>query len=561
MAKNMKFKEEASQKILKGVRTLASAVKVTLGPKGRNVAIEKSYGAPVVTKDGVTVAKEIELEDKHENMGAQMIKAAASKTADKAGDGTTTATVLVEAMYSEGLRHTTAGANSTAIKRGIDKATEATVAKLKKLSKPIKEKIEIEQVATISANGDADIGKTIADAMEKVGKDGTITVEEGKGLETTLDVVEGMSLDRGYVSPYFATNRETQECIFEDPYILIYEKKISSVKELIPILQIVAETGRPFLIIAEDVEGEALTTLVYNRITTGLKVCAIKAPGFGDRRKEMLADIAILTGGIFVSEEKGITLENMVLDEKKKKLESKEVKLESKEVLAKLGQVKQAVIGKDSCVLVEASGNEAEIENRKELLRSQIAASDSDYDREKLQERLAKLASGIAIIRVGAATEVEMKEKKDRVDDAVHATQAARDGGILPGGGVAFIRCIPELEQLCDSLTDPDEEAGVNIVIKALSSPLRQIAENAGCEGSVIVQNVAKMSTYEGWDALNDSYCNMVEKGIIDPANVSIFAIQTAASTAAMLLTMEVIIAQEPEEKMPSPAGMPGADY
>lgn len=557
----MKFKEEASQKILKGVRTLASAVKVTLGPKGRNVAIEKSYGAPVVTKDGVTVAKEIELEDKHENMGAQMIKAAASKTADKAGDGTTTATVLVEAMYSEGLRHTTAGANSTAIKRGIDKATEATVAKLKKLSKPIKEKIEIEQVATISANGDADIGKTIADAMEKVGKDGTITVEEGKGLETTLDVVEGMSLDRGYVSPYFATNRETQECIFEDPYILIYEKKISSVKELIPILQIVAETGRPFLIIAEDVEGEALTTLVYNRITTGLKVCAIKAPGFGDRRKEMLADIAILTGGIFVSEEKGITLENMVLDEKKKKLESKEVKLESKEVLAKLGQVKQAVIGKDSCVLVEASGNEAEIENRKELLRSQIAASDSDYDREKLQERLAKLASGIAIIRVGAATEVEMKEKKDRVDDAVHATQAARDGGILPGGGVAFIRCIPELEQLCDSLTDPDEEAGVNIVIKALSSPLRQIAENAGCEGSVIVQNVAKMSTYEGWDALNDSYCNMVEKGIIDPANVSIFAIQTAASTAAMLLTMEVIIAQEPEEKMPSPAGMPGADY
>ncbi|MEK7339806.1 MAG: chaperonin GroEL, partial [Verrucomicrobiota bacterium] len=432
MAKNMKFKEEASQKILKGVRTLASAVKVTLGPKGRNVAIEKSYGAPVVTKDGVTVAKEIELEDKHENMGAQMIKAAASKTADKAGDGTTTATVLVEAMYSEGLRHTTAGANSTAIKRGIDKATEATVAKLKKLSKPIKEKIEIEQVATISANGDADIGKTIADAMEKVGKDGTITVEEGKGLETTLDVVEGMSLDRGYVSPYFATNRETQECIFEDPYILIYEKKISSVKELIPILQIVAETGRPFLIIAEDVEGEALTTLVYNRITTGLKVCAIKAPGFGDRRKEMLADIAILTGGIFVSEEKGITLENMVLDEKKKKLESKEVKLESKEVLAKLGQVKQAVIGKDSCVLVEASGNEAEIENRKELLRSQIAASDSDYDREKLQERLAKLASGIAIIRVGAATEVEMKEKKDRVDDAVHATQAAVEGGILP---------------------------------------------------------------------------------------------------------------------------------
>ena len=542
MAKNMKFKEEASQKILKGVRTLASAVKVTLGPKGRHVAIEQSFGTPIVTKDGVTVAKGIELKDKHENIGAQVIKAAASKTADKAGDGPTTATVLVEAMYSEGLRHTTAGANSVAIKRGIDKATEATVAKLKKLSKPIKDKLEIEQVATISANGDADIGQTIAKAMEKVGKDGTITVEEGKGLETTLDIVEGMSLDRGYVSPYFATNRETQECIFEDLYILLYEKKVSSVKEFVPVLQSVAETGRPFLIIAEDVEGEALTTLVYNRLTTGLKICAVKAPGFGDRRKAILEDIAILTGGQLIKEELGLKLEKVTLD--------------------MLGRAKKAVIGKDSFTLVEGAGDKAKIEEQKALLRSQIEDSESDYDREKLQERLAKLASGVAIIRVGAATEVEMKEKKDRVDDAVHATQAAVEGGILPGGGVSFIRCIPELEQLCNSLTNPDEKAGVNIVIKALSSPLRQIAENAGCEGSVIVQNVAKMTTYEGWDALNDSYCDMLEKGIIDPANVSIFAIQTAASTAAMLLTMEVIIAQEPEEeKMPSPAGMPGADY
>lgn len=554
MAKNMKFKEEASQKILKGVRTLASAVKVTLGPKGRNVAIEKSYGAPIVTKDGVTVAKEIELEDKHENMGAQMIKAAASKTADKAGDGTTTVTVLVEALYSEGLRLGASGANPTIVNRGMDKAAKTSIITLKELSKSVESELETLQVATVSANGDPEIGKTVADAAKIAGKDGTITVEEGKGLETTLNVVEGMGLDRGYVSPYFATNRETQECIFERPYILIHEKKISSIKELIPILQVVAETGRPFLIIAEDVEGEALTTLVYNRLTTGLKVCAIKAPGFGDRRKEILADIAILTGGEFIIEEKGVTLENMVLDEKG-------AKLDNARILAKLGQVKQAIIGKDSCVLAEAYGDEAEIEKRKELLRSQIAASESDYDREKLRERLGKLSTGVVTISVGAPTEVEVKEKKDRVDDAVHATLAALEGGFSPGGGIAFIRCIPKLEQLRDSLTDPDEKSGVNIVIRALSAPLRQIAENAGFEGSVIVQNVANMSTYEGWDAVNNSYGNMLEKGIIDPTNVSIFALQTAISTAAMLLTMEVIIAQEPEEKMPSPAGMPGADY
>lgn len=540
----MKFKEDASQKILKGVRTLASAVKVTLGPKGRNVAIEKSYGTPVITKDGVTVAKEITLEDPHENVGAQILKTSASKTADKAGDGTTTAIVLTEAIYTEGLRHTTAGGNPTAIKRGIDQATNVIITKLKSLSKPIKDKLEIEQVATISANGDLEIGKTIANAMERVGKDGTITVEEGKGLETTLDVVEGMSLDRGYVSPYFATNRETQECVFEDPYILIYEKKISSIKEFVPLLQAVAETGRPFLIIAEDIEGEALTTLVYNRLTTGLKICGVKAPGFGDRRKAILEDIAILTGGQFIKEELGIKLEKVTLD--------------------MLGRVKKAVISKDSHTLVEGLGDKVKIEEQKALLRSQIAESDSDYDREKLQERLAKLSGGVAIIRVGAATEVEMKEKKDRVDDAVHATQAARESGILPGGGVAFIRTIPDLEQLRSTLINSDEKAGVDIVIKALTAPLRQIAENAGCEGSVIVQKVAQLSTYEGWDALNDICCNMVEKGIIDPANVSICAIQTAASTAAMLLTMEVIIAQEPEEKTASPAGMPGmpgADY
>jgi len=458
-AKNIKFKEDARQKILKGVRTLASAVKVTLGPKGRNVVIDKSYGPPQITKDGVTVAKEIELEDKHENMGAQMVKEVANKTADKAGDGTTTATVLAEAIYSEGLRNVTAGANPMEIKRGIEKAVKEITAELKKLSKPIQDRKEIAQVATISANGDAEIGEIIAKAMEKVGKDGTITVEEAKGFETTLDVVEGMNFDRGYVSAYFMTNTETQECILEDVYILLYEKKIAAVKEFLPILQAVAETGKPLLVIAEDIEGEALATLVVNRLRAGLKICAVKAPGFGDRRKAVLQDIAVLTGGELISEELGIKLENVTPE--------------------MLGRAKKVVIGKEDTTLVEGGGDKKGIADRITLIRRQIEESTSDYDREKLQERLAKLAGGVGIIRVGAATEVEMKEKKDRVDDAVHATKAAVEEGIVPGGGVAFIRCIPALEKLATTLSG-DEKVGVEIIIKAISWPIRQISENAG---------------------------------------------------------------------------------
>ena len=538
-AKNIKFREDARQKILKGVRTLASAVKVTLGPKGRNVVIDKAYGAPQITKDGVTVAKEIELEDKHENMGAQMVKEVASKTADKAGDGTTTATVLAEAIYSEGLRNVTAGANPMEVKRGIEKAVKEIVSELKKLSKPIQDRKEIAQVATISANGDTEIGEIIAKAMEKVGKDGTITVEEAKGFETTLDVVEGMNFDRGYVSAYFMTNTETQECVLEDVFVLLYEKKIASVKEFLPILQAVAETGRPLLIIAEDVEGEALATLVVNRLRAGLKICAVKAPGFGDRRKAILQDIAILTGGELVSEELGIKLDNVTVD--------------------MLGRVKKAVIGKEDTTLVEGAGDKKAIAERIALLRRQIEESTSDYDREKLQERLAKLAGGVGIIRVGAATEIEMKEKKDRVDDAVHATKAAVEEGILPGGGVAFIRCIPALEKLAATLSG-DEKVGVEIIIKAISWPLRQISENAGKEGSIIVQKVAQMSTYEGWDALNDQFGNMLKMGILDPTKVSRLSIELSASIAALLLTTEAIITDEVEEKAAAPS-MSGAEY
>jgi chaperonin GroEL len=537
--KNIKFKEDARQKILKGVRTLASAVKVTLGPKGRNVVIDKSYGAPQITKDGVTVAKEIELEDKHENMGAQMVKEVANKTADKAGDGTTTATVLAEAIYSEGLRNVAAGANPMEIKRGIEKAVKEITSELKKLSKPIQDRKEIAQVATISANGDIEIGEIIAKAMEKVGKDGTITVEEAKGFETTLDVVEGMNFDRGYVSAYFMTNTETQECILEDTFVLLYEKKIASIKEFLPILQAVAETGKPLLVIAEDVEGEALATLVVNRLRAGLKICAVKAPGFGDRRKAILQDIAVLTGGELISEELGIKLENVTID--------------------MLGRVKKAVIGKEDTTLVEGTGDKKEIAERIALIRRQIDEATSDYDREKLQERLAKLAGGVGIIRVGAATEIEMKEKKDRVDDAVHATKAAVEEGILPGGGVAFIRCIPGLEKLAASLSG-DEKVGVEIIIKAISWPIRQIAENAGKEGSIIVQKVAQMSTYEGWDALNDQFGNMLKMGIVDPTKVARLCIELAASIAALLLTTEAIITEEAEEKPAAPA-MSGADY
>lgn len=538
--KDIKFKEDARQKILKGVRTLASAVKVTLGPKGRNVVIDKSYGAPHITKDGVTVAKEIELEDKHENMGAQMVKEVASKTADKAGDGTTTATVLAEAIYSEGLRIVAAGANPMELKKGIEKAVENVVEQLQKASKPIKDSKEIAQVATISANGDTEIGEIIAKAMDRVGKDGVITVEEAKGFETTLDVVEGMNFDRGYLSSYFVTNTESLEAEYEDAYVLIYEKKIASMKEFLPILQAVAESGKPLIIIAEDVEGEALATLVVNRLRAGLKVCAVKAPGFGDRRKAMLEDIAILTGGQFISEELGIKLEKVTVD--------------------MLGRVKKAIIRKEETTIVDGAGDKAAIQDRIALIKRQIEETTSDYDKEKLQERLAKLTGGVAVINVGAATEIEMKEKKDRVDDAQHATKAAVEEGILPGGGAAFLRCIPELQKLADTLPH-DQKIGMEIIIRALSSPLRQIAENAGKEGSIVVQKVGELKTEEGYDAREDAYGNLFDKGIVDPTKVVRCAIQFAASVAALLLTTEAIITEEKEEEKPAAAGAPAMDY
>lgn len=537
--KDIKFREEARQKIFKGVRTLSAAVKVTLGPKGRNVVIDKKYGAPHITKDGVTVAKEIELEDKHENMGAQMVKEVANKTADKAGDGTTTATLLAEAIYSEGLRNVTAGANPIEIKRGIEQAVKLITAEIKKLSKPIQNKTEIAQVATISANGDTEIGEIIATAMERVGKDGTITVEEGKGFETILDVVEGMNFDRGYLSSYFMTNAENQEAVLEDAYVLLYDKKINGMKEFLPILQTVAETGKPFLIIAEDVEGEALATLVVNKVRAGLKVCAVKAPGFGDRRKAVLEDIAILTGGKLISEELGFKLDTVTID--------------------MLGRVKKAVVGKEDTTLVEGAGKKTAIQERIALIKKEIENSTSDYDKEKLQERLAKLSGGVGIIRVGAPTEIEMKEKKDRVDDAVHATKAAVEEGILPGGGVAFIRCLPALEKLAATVTG-DIKIGVEIIIRSIVWPLRQLAENAGKEGSLIVQKVASMETYEGWDAQNDEFGNMVKKGIVDPTKVVRLTIELSASIASLLLTTEALISEEEEEK-PAANPMAGAEY
>jgi chaperonin GroEL len=537
-AKNIKFKEEARQKILKGVNTLASAVKVTLGPKGRNVAIDRSYGSPQVTKDGVTVAKEIELEDRHENMGAQMVKEVASKTSDKAGDGTTTATVLAEAIYSEGLRNVTAGANPMEIKKGIDKAVNTVVENLKKMSKPIQSGTEIAQVATISANGDREIGEIISKAMDRVGKDGTITVEEAKGFETTLDVVEGMNFDRGYLSAYFVTNGEKLEAQLEDAYVLIYEKKISAMKEFLPILQATAETGKPLLIIAEDIEGEALATLVVNRIRAGLKICAVKAPGFGDRRKDMLEDLAVLTGGQYINEELGHKLENVTID--------------------MLGKVKKAIIRKEETTLVDGAGSKESIQDRIKLIKRQIDESTSDYDKEKLQERLAKLSGGVAVIQVGAATETEMKEKKDRVDDAVHATKAAVEEGILPGGGTAFIRSKAAVDKLIETL-EKDEKIGAEIISKSLLYPLRQIAKNAGQEGSIIVQRVIEMKENEGYDAQEEVFCNMVEKGIVDPTKVVRCAIQYAASIAALLLTTEAIITEEKEESTASAA--PSMDY
>lgn len=539
--KNIKFREEARQKIYKGVKTLAAAVKVTLGPKGRNVIIDSKFGAPKITKDGVSVAKEIELKDKHENMGAQMVKEVASKTADKAGDGTTTATVLAEAIYGEGLRNVTAGANPTEIKRGIELAVLTVVDELNKFSKPIKDSKEIAQVATISANGDAEIGAIIAQAMEKVGKDGTITVEEAKGFETTLDVVEGMNFDRGYTSAYFVTNAETLICEYESALVLIYEKKISTMKEFLPILQAVAETGKPLVIIAEDIDGEALATLVVNRLRAGLKVVAVKAPGFGDRRKAMLEDIAILTGGQFISEELGIQLEKVTVD--------------------MLGKVKKAIIKKEDTTLIDGAGNKKAIDERIALLKRQISDATSDYDREKLQERLAKIAGGVGVIRVGAATEIEMKEKKDRVEDAKEATKAAVEEGIVPGGGTALIRCLPALENLCKTLNG-DIKIGAEIISRALSYPLRQIAENAGKEGSIVVQKVASMKTFEGYDAREDVYVNMIEKGIVDPTKVVRCALQFASSIAGLLLTTEAIITEEPEEKQAAPVpAHPEMDY
>ena len=533
-AKDIKFSEEARKMVQEGVDILAQAVKVTLGPKGRNVVLDKKFGAPTVTKDGVTVAKEIELEEPFENMGAQMVKEVASKTSDVAGDGTTTATVLAQAIYREGLRNVTAGANPMALRRGIEKAVEAVVKELGKLSKPTKGKTEIAQVATISANNDSEIGTTISDAMEKVGKDGVITVEEGKGIEMTLEVVEGMQFDRGYISPYFVTNPERMETVLEDCVVLIHDKKISTMKDMLPLLERVAQKGRPLLIIAEDVEGEALATLVVNKIRGTLANAAVKAPGYGDRRKAMLQDIAILTGGKVISEEMGVKLESVQIGD--------------------LGRAKRVTIDKDNTTIVEGAGKKGDIEARISQIKLQIEETKSDYDKEKLQERLAKLAGGVAVINVGAATEVEMKEKKARVEDALHATRAAVEEGIVAGGGVALLRTVPALEKLKLS---GDESVGVQIVRRALEEPIRQIAENAGEEGSIVVGQVKGMSTNEGYDAENDKYGDMFKAGIIDPTKVVRVALQNASSIASLLITTEALVTEIPEKEK-KPMGPPG---
>jgi len=540
MAKQIAFQDEARASIKKGVDILAEAVKVTLGPKGRNVVLDKKFGAPTITKDGVTVAKEIELADPYENMGAQMVKEVASKTSDVAGDGTTTATILTQAIYREGLKNVTAGRNPMNLKRGIDKAVEVVVKELEKLSMPTKGKKEIAQVASIAANNDTAIGDLIADAMEKVGKDGVITVEEAKSMDTTLETVEGMQFDRGYLSPYFVTDAERMECVLEDAYILIHEKKISVMKDMIPLLEKVMQQGRSLLIIAEDVEGEALATLVVNKIRGTLKVAAVKAPGYGDRRKAMLEDIAILTDGRVISEELGIKLEGITL--------------------ADLGKAKRIVIDKDNTTIVEGEGKKDKIQGRIAQIKRQIEETTSDYDREKLQERLAKLAGGVAVINVGAATEVEMKEKKARVEDAMHTTRAAVEEGILPGGGVAFLRTLPALDSL--KLSDPDEQVGVEIVKRALEEPCRQIAENAGLEGSVVVERIKKESMNVGYDALVGEYRDMVEAGVVDAKKVMRLALQNAASIAGLMITTEALVAEIPEKEKtpPYPGGGPGAD-
>ncbi len=532
-AKQLVFNEEARSKVLKGVEKLAKAVKVTLGPKGRNVVLDKKWGSPTITKDGVTVAKEIELEDKYENMGAQMVREVASKTSDVAGDGTSTATVLAESIYREGMKHVTAGASPIAVQRGILLATEAVVKSLQNLSRKVKDRSEIANVATISANGDTTIGEIIADAMDKVGKDGVITVEEAKSLETTLDVVEGMQFDKGYLSPYFATDQQTLECVLEEPFLLINEKKISNMRDLLPILEKVAQSGRPLLIIAEDVEGEALATLVVNKIRGTLKVCAVKAPGFGDRRKEMLKDIATLTGGRCITEDLGIKLENITVDD--------------------LGKAKRVTVDKDNTTIVEGAGKKSDIQGRITQIRNQIEETTSDYDREKLQERLAKLAGGVAVIQVGAATETEMKEKKARVEDALHATRAAVEEGIVPGGGVSFIRAIKSLENV--KLDEHDQNTGVNIVRRALEEPLRQLALNAGMEGSLVVEQVKNEKANRGLNVATGEYEDLVNSGIIDPTKVSRTALQNASSIAGLLLTTEALVAELPEKEPPAPHG------
>ena len=541
-AKQIAYDSEARQHVLKGIEKLSRAVKSTLGPRGRTVVIEKKFGSPTITKDGVSVAKEIELENPFENMGAQMVREVASKTSDIAGDGTTTATVLVEAIYREGLKNVTAGASPMEIRRGIDLATEAVVASLQKQSKKVKEGSEIAQVGTISANGEATIGNIIAQAMDKVGKDGTITVEEAKGIETTLDVVEGMQFDKGYLSPYFVTKADTMEVLLEDAYILLFEKKVSSLQDLLPVLQNVAKSGKPLLIIAEDIEGEALATLVVNKLRGTLQICAVKSPGFGDRRKAMMEDIAVLTAGKFISEDLGIKLESLTL--------------------ADMGRAKRITVDKDNTTIVEGAGKTSDIQGRIAQIRRQIEETTSDYDREKLQERLAKLAGGVAVINVGASTETEMKEKKARVEDALHATRAAVEEGIVPGGGVALIRAQSALDDL--KLTG-EAAIGVEIVRRACEAPLRQLTENAGVDGSIVIQNVRNGKGAYGYDVAKATYTDMIKAGIIDPTKVTRGALQNAASIAGLLLVTEAMIAEIPQKKeamppMPGGGGMGGMD-
>ncbi len=532
MAKQLQYSEQARGSILRGVNKLADAVKATLGPKGRNAILDKKFGAPNITKDGVTVAKEIELADAYENMGAQLVKEVASKTSDVAGDGTTTATVLAQAIYREGVKNITAGANPMEIKRGIDKAVEAAIEELKKISKPCQSKKEISQIGAISANNDQTIGDLIAEAMDKVGKDGVITVEEAKSMSTSLDVVEGMQFDRGYISPYFVTNADRMEASLEDPFLLIVEKKVSAMKDLLPILEQVAKMGKPLVIIAEDVEGEALATLVVNKLRGTLNVAAVKAPGFGDRRKAMLEDIATLTGGQVISEEVGLKLESVKLTD--------------------LGRAKRINIDKDNTTIVEGAGDPKRIEGRVKQIKTQVEETTSDYDREKLQERLAKMVGGVAVINVGAATETEMKEKKARVEDALHATKAAVEEGIVPGGGVALLRCIPSLEKLKLS---HDQQVGVDIVRRSLEEPIRQISINAGAEGSIIVEKVRGESALRGYNAASGDYVDMVEAGVIDPTKVARCALQNASSVSGLMLTTEVMVTDIPEEKKEAPMG------